>query len=119
MGQLSCVTDPTTAAAATGTFQAQPLIPGVQQLAVTYLLPSGLEKNTAQKETTAAVLQATNTWAQVAAVELCVLTKSIQASGNDMATQVTDCYGNSFTPPPQQSYRRFTTTVNLRNRTPL
>jgi type IV pilus assembly protein PilW len=119
MGQLSCVTDPTTAAATTGTFQAQPLIPGIHQLAVSYLLPSGLEKTTAQKETTAAALQLANTWSQVAAVELCVLAKSIQASGNDTTTLVTDCYGNTFTPPPQQSYRRFTTTVNLRNRTPL
>lgn len=118
MGQLSCVTDPTTAAGATATFQAQPLIPGVHQLAVTYLLPSGLEKNSAQKNTTAAALQAANTWSQVAAVELCVLTKTIQTSGNDTTTQLTDCYGNNFTPPPQQSFRRFTTTVNLRNRTP-
>lgn len=117
MGQLSCVTDPTTPAATTGTFQAQPLIPGIHQLAVTYLLPSGLEKNSAQKETTATALEAGNTWSQVAAIELCVLTKSIQTSGNDTTTQVTDCYGNTFTPPPQESFRRFTTTVNLRNRT--
>lgn len=117
MGQLSCVADPTTLAATTGTFQAQPLIPGIQQLAVTYLLPSGLEKNSAQKETTAAILQAANNWSKVTAVELCVLAKSIQTSGNDTATQVTDCYGTNFTPPPGQSYRRFTTTVNLRNRT--
>lgn len=118
LGQLSCVTDPTTVAGATASFQAQPLIPGVHQLAVTYLLPSSLEKNSAQKNTTAAVLEATNTWAQVTAVELCVLTKSIQPSGNDSSTPLTDCYGNIFTPPPQQSFRRFTTTVNLRNRTP-
>lgn len=118
MGQLSCVTDPTTAAASTGTFQAQPLIPGIHQLRVTYLLPSGIEKTTAQKETTAAALNLANTWSQVAAVELCVMTKSVQASGNDTATQMTDCYGNNFTPPNQQSFRIFTTTVNLRNRTP-
>lgn len=117
MGQLSCVTDPTTAAGATATFQAQPLIPGVHQLAVSYLLPSALDKNTAQKLTTAATLEAANTWSRVTGVELCVLTKSIQTSGNDTATQMTDCYGNNFTPPPNQTFRRFTTTVNLRNRT--
>lgn len=117
MGQLSCVADPTTPTVTTGTFQAQPLIPGVHQLAVTYLLPSGLEKNTAQKETSAATLEAANNWSKVTALELCVLTKSIQTSGNYASTQVTDCYGNTFTAPAQQSYRRFTTTVNLRNRT--
>lgn len=117
MGQLSCVTDRTPPGGA-ASFQAQPLIPGIHQLAVTYLLPSGLEKTSAQKETTAAALNAANTWSQVAAVELCVLAKSVQVSGNDTATQVTDCYGNNFTPPSQQSFRRFTTTVNLRNRTP-
>ncbi len=119
LGQLSCVTDPTTVAGATASFQAQPLIPGVHQLAVTYLLPSGLDKNSAQKNTTAEVLEDTKTWAQVTAVELCVMTKSIQPSGNDSSTPLTDCYGDVFTPPPQQSFRKFTSTVNLRNRTPL
>lgn len=119
MGQLSCVTDPTTVAGATATFQAQPLIPGVHQLAVNYLTPSTIDKTAAQTSNTAAALQAAGTWPQVLAVELCLLTKSIQASGNDTATQMTDCYGNSFTPPPSQSFRKFTTVVNLRNRTPL
>lgn len=118
MGQLSCVTDPTTVAGATATFQAQPLIPGVHQMAITYLTPSTIDKNAAQAGNTAATIEAAGTWAQVVAVEVCVLTKSIQASGNDTATQVTDCYGNSFTPPPSQSFRRFTSIVNLRNRTP-
>jgi type IV pilus assembly protein PilW len=118
MGQLSCVTDPTTVTGATATFQAQPLIPGIHQMAVTYLTPSALDSKVAQTNNTAAAIEAAATWPQVVAVELCVLTKSIQASGNDTATQVTDCYGNSFTPPPSQSFRRFTSIVNLRNRTP-
>lgn len=118
MGQLSCVTDPTTAAGATATFQAQPLIPGVHQMAVTYLTPSAIDKNAAQAGNTATALETAGTWSQVVAVELCVLTKAIQPSGNDTATQVTDCYGNNFTPPPSQSFRRFTSIVNLRNRTP-
>jgi hypothetical protein len=59
---------------------------------------------------------AADEWQQVVQVELCVLTKAIQTSGNDTATQVTDCYGNNFTPPPSQSYRRFMSTVSLRNR---
>lgn len=118
MGQLSCVTDPTTASGATATFQAQPLIPGIHQLAVNYLTASGLDKTTAQKSNSAATLEAASTWKNVTAVELCVLTKSIQATGNDTATQATDCYGATFTPPPSQSFRKFTTVVNLRNRTP-
>lgn len=118
MGQLSCLTDPRTSGATTGTFQMQPLIPGIQQLAVTYLTPSALNKNSAQKVNTATALEAASNWPQVTAVELCVLTKSIQTSGNDTGTQVTDCYGNAFTPPNGQTYRRFTTTVNMRNRTP-
>ena len=118
MGQLSCLTDPRTSGATTGTFQMQPLIPGIEQLAVTYLTPSGLNKNSAQKVNTATALEASNNWSQVTAVELCVLAKSIQTTGNDTGTQVTDCYGNAFTPPNGQTYRRFTTTVNMRNRTP-
>ena len=118
MGQLSCVTDPTTAAGATATFQAQPLIPGIHQLRVNYLTASGLDNKTAQKSNTAATLEAAGTWKNVTAVELCVLTKSIQATGNDTATQATDCYGTTFTPPASQSFRRFTSVVNLRNRTP-
>ncbi len=118
MGQLSCVTDPTTATGATATFQAQPLIPGIHQLRVNYLTASGLDNTTAQKSNNATTLETAGTWKNVTAVELCVLTKSIQATGNDTATQATDCYGTSFTPPPSQSFRKFTSVVNLRNRTP-
>lgn len=117
MGQLSCVTDPRTTGATTGTFQMQPLIPGIHQLAVTYLTPSAINKNTAQKAATATALEAAGTWSQVTAVEICVLSKSIQTSGNDTTTQATDCYNQTFTPPSGQTFRRFTTTVNLRNRT--
>lgn len=117
MGQLSCVTDPRTTGATTGTFQMQPLIPGIQQLAVTYLTPSAINKNTAQKAATATALETAGTWSQVTAVEVCVLSKSIQTSGNDTSTQATDCYNQTFTPLNGQTFRRFTTTVNLRNRT--
>lgn len=113
MGQLSCVTDPT-GGTTTPTWSAQPLVPGVHQIAVSYLTASLLDKNAAQARNTAASI---TDWSKVMAVELCVLTKSIQTSGNDTNTQVTDCYGNTFTPPSSQSFRRFTTIVNLRNRT--
>ncbi len=117
MGQLSCVTDPRTSGATTGTFQMQPLIPGIQQLAVTYLIPSAINANTAQKASTALALETAGTWSKVTAVEVCVLSKSIQSSGNDTATSLTDCYNQSFTPPNGQTFRKFTTVVNLRNRT--
>jgi type IV pilus assembly protein PilW len=117
MGQLSCVTDPTTVSGATGTFQAQPLIPGVHQIGLNYLTASAVDPNTAQTRNTATVIETSSLWPKVIAVELCVLTKSIQASGNDTATQMTDCFGNAFTPPASQSFRRFTTIVNMRNRT--
>lgn len=121
MGQLSCVTDPT--GASTGSFQSQPLVPGIHQLAVNYLIPSGIAPTgdsavlTAQRSRTAAQLSAANEWVRVTGVELCVLSKSIQSSGNDTNTMATDCYGNQFLPPPSQTFRRFTTIVNLRNRT--
>lgn len=120
MGQLSCVTDPTGGA---GAFSSQPLIPGIQQLGVSYLIPSGIlaadgkPSKTAQRSRTATQLQAAGEWGLVTGVELCVLSKSIQPSGNDTGALATDCFGNQFTPPPYQSYRRFTTIVNLRNRT--
>ena len=120
MGQLSCVTDPT---GGTGSFQAQPLIPGIHQLAVNYLRPSGTAQadgkpsKTAQRSFTAAQIQADAAWGNVTGVELCVLSKSIQASGNDTGLTMTDCFGNAFTPPASQSFRRFTTIVSLRNRT--
>ena len=119
MGQLSCVTDPTggSGPAASGFSPGQPLIAGVQQIGVTYLTGSLLEKTAAQTRNTAAAITAAAAWPKVLAVELCVLTKSVQASGNDSGSQVTDCFGNTFTPPQYQSFRRFTTTVNLRNRT--
>ena len=118
MGQLSCATDPTGGITA-GTFQRQPLIPGVHQLRARYILPEPTDpRNFApgQKIYESTALTA-DQWKRVVEVDLCVLTKSIQPSGNDTAASVIDCYGNTFTPPQSQSYRRFTTTVNLRNRT--
>ena len=113
MGQLSCVANPTGGSGTVTWNPGQPLIPGVHQMAISYLTPSTLDKTAAQSRNTAAAI---TDWKTVVAVELCVLTKSIQASGNDTGTQATDCYGNTFTPPPFQSFRRFTTVVNLRNR---
>jgi type IV pilus assembly protein PilW len=115
MGQLSCATDPTGAVTA-GSFQTQPLIPGIHQLRARYLLPTDDRDFAPGQKIYEAFAPTSTDWARVVGVELCVLTKSIQPSGNDTATAVTDCYGNQFTPPPSQSYRRFTTTVNLRNR---
>jgi hypothetical protein len=52
----------------------------------------------------------------VLAVDICVLTKSIQASGNDSGTAYADCYGNNITANPNAIYRTFRTTVRLRNK---
>lgn len=115
MGQLTCVSDRTPAAGA-ASFQSQPLIPGVEQLAFTYLLPSAADPNTAQNASTATAVTAASQWAAVLAVDVCVLTKSIQPGGNDTGTTYTDCYGNAIAAATGESYRTFRTTVRLRNR---
>ena len=115
MGQLSCATDPTGGATA-GVFANQPLIPGVHQLRARYFLPTVDNDVAPAGQMKEASALAADDWQKVVQVELCVLTKAIQPSGNDTATSVTDCYGNVFTPPPSQSYRRFESTVGLRNR---
>lgn len=115
MGQLSCATD-RTGSINPGSYQSQPLIPGIHQLRARYVLPTD-DKSTApgQKLYEATALTPAQ-WERVVQVELCVLTKAVQSSGNDTATPLLDCYDQTFTPPPSQSFRRFTTTVNLRNR---
>ena len=115
MGQLSCVADATVPGGAVN-LQAQPLIPGVVQLAATYLTPSALVAGSAQRAVDASALTLADTWNTVTAVEICVLTKSIQSSGNDTGVASTDCYGNTIAAAPSQTYRRFTATVKLRNR---
>ncbi len=115
MGQLSCVAD-ATVPGGTVSLQAQPLIPGVVQLAATYLTPSALVAGSAQRAVSATALTAADTWNTVTAVEICVLTKSIQNSGNDTGVGSTDCYGDPIAAAPSQTYRRFTATVKLRNR---
>lgn len=117
MGQLSCATDRTDSITP-GSYQSQPLIPGIHQLRARYILPDPTDTTLiapGQRLFEATALTPAQ-FERVVQVDLCVLTKAVQSSGNDTATQVTDCYGNSFTPPPSESYRRFTTTVNLRNR---
>ena len=112
MGQLSCSNGSSAASLS------QPLIPGIHQLAITYLTPSATnEPSVAQVTNTAATIQSGGLWPRVTAVDLCVLTKSVQPSGNDTGSQATDCYGNVFTPPPGQTFRRFTSVVKLRNKT--
>lgn len=120
MGQLTCVSD-RTLPAGTAAFQMQPLIPGVEQLRFTYLLPSLIDLNSAQRARTAAqvtsAVNASDQWPAVLAVEVCVLTKSVQPGGNDTGKTYTDCYGTALAATAGESYRTFTTTVRLRNRT--
>lgn len=115
MGQLSCVADMTLPGGVVS-YQPQPLIPGVVQLAFTYLTPSALIPGSAQKAATADVLTVANAWNTVTAIDLCVLTQSIQSSGNDTGVASEDCYGAPIAVIPGQTFRRFTTNVKLRNR---
>lgn len=114
MGQLSCLSD-RTPASGVATYQSQPILPGIEQLAFNYLLPSAADPNTAQASNAATSLTATQ-WASVLAVDVCVLAKSIQAGGNDTGTAYTDCYGSAITAAPGEVYRTFRTTVRLRNK---
>jgi type IV pilus assembly protein PilW len=114
MGQLSCLADRTVGA--TPAFQAEPLLPGIEQLAFSYLLPSVADPETAQMATTAAAVTAASQWPSVLGVEVCVLAKSVQPGGNDTGTTYTDCYGSAITAAPGEVYRTFTTTVRLRNK---
>lgn len=119
MGQLSCATDPTRSTIPRAFVLPQPLIAGIHQIRARYVLPT-LNDATAPGGNIFDAIDFQSTplrFDEVVQVDLCVLTKAIQASGNDAGSDVTDCYGNIFTPLPSQSYRRFTTTVNLRNRT--
>jgi type IV pilus assembly protein PilW len=119
MGQLSCVAENPSSSS----FDAsQPLIPGIEQISATYLVPtiqtvSGEIPRLAQTPLDAAAVTAANRWTEVMAVNLCVLTKSIQPVGNDTGTAYTDCFGAAIVATPAESYRIFRTTVNLRNRT--
>jgi type IV pilus assembly protein PilW len=120
MGQLSCAPEDSTTGAIS---LSQPLIPGIEQLSVVYLLPaiqtvSGEVPRLAQTPLTAAQVDSANRWGEVVAVDLCVLTRSIQPAGNDTGTQYTDCFGTALVTTGSESFRTFRTTVNLRNRTP-
>jgi type IV pilus assembly protein PilW len=124
MGQLSCLADSTPPAGGAVQFQIQPLIPGIEQLAVNYLLPSaptvaGEFPKLAQTALSATDVTAAARWGEVMAVELCVLTKSVQPAGSDTGTQYTDCYGTALTATRAESFRTFRTIVNLRNKTPV
>lgn len=119
MGQLSCVADSTPAAGGAVSYETQPLIPGIEQLAINYLVPSvaaGGTPKLAQNATTASAVTAAARWGEVMAVELCVLTKSIQPAGADTGTQYTDCYGTVQVANRAEVFRTFRTVVNLRNR---
>lgn len=114
MGQLSCLADGTIAG--TPAFQVQPLLPGIEQLAFNYLLPSVADPETAQTVSSATAIAAANQWPSVLAIEVCVLAKSVQPGGNDTGTAYTDCYGNAIAARAGDVYRTFTSTVRLRNK---
>ena len=117
MGQLSCVTDPSKSTVPRAFVPSQPLIAGIHQIRARYLLPTENTSTAPGGNIYDANGLTPAQFEAVVKVELCVLTKAIQSSGNDTGASVTDCYGNTFIPPPSQSYRRFTSSVNLRNRT--
>ncbi|MGJ7494984.1 PilW family protein [Variovorax sp. RT4R15] len=109
MGQLSCVSDTTpivNGVLGTVALQAQPLVPGIEQLAISYISAAG---QVVPVPTTAAG------WKDVAAIDLCVLARSIQSSGNDTGTGYTDCYGTAIAAVPTETYRTIRSTVALRN----
>lgn len=110
MGQLSCVSESTSMVddtpGATVALQVQPLVPGIEQLAVGYISATGQVSGAPTTEAG---------WNNVTAIELCVLVRTIQASGNDTSTQYIDCYDEPITPGPSESYRTLRSTVALRN----
>ena len=116
MGQLSCVTDPSRSTTPRAFVPPQPLISGIHQIRARYVLPTEDTATAPGGNIFEANALTPAQFERVVKVELCVLTKAIQSSGNDTGASVTDCYNNTFIPPPSQSYRRFNTTVNLRNR---
>jgi type IV pilus assembly protein PilW len=109
MGQLSCLPGNLTNGAAQ---LSQPLIPGIVQMDVNYI--TGTDPNTAKTLANAAAVTAANNWAQVSAVELCVLSKT-NLQQSDLARSYTDCRGNAIVSEPNAIYRTFRTRVNLRN----
>lgn len=115
MGQLSCLSDRTPLAAVTPTYQTQPLIPGIEQIAFRYQLPSTSDPDVAQVGYAASALTAAQ-WPTVLAVDVCVLAKSIQPTSNDTGTSYIDCYGNALTNNAGEIYRTFRTTVRMRNK---
>jgi type IV pilus assembly protein PilW len=109
VGQLSCVSDATAETAGVAgsvALQVQPLVPGIEQLAISYISKAGKKVDLPTTEAA---------WQDVAAVELCVLARTIQTAGNDTGTQYVDCYGDNITIDPKESYRRLRQTVALRN----
>ena len=112
MGQLSCLSDDSPSAASP-TYQIQPIVPGIQQIAANYLVTTAAAGG--QLAQTAAAVTTAATWPDVSAVELCVLAKSIGPSNNDTGKTYTDCYGTAITATANETYRTFRSTVNLRN----
>lgn len=109
MGQLGCVSDSTPSnagVAGTVSLQVQPIVPGIEQLAIRYMAANG---QFVALPTTPAE------WSNVTALELCVLARSIQPAGNDTRRTYTDCYGTSITVGASESYRVLRSTVALRN----
>lgn len=109
MGQLSCVSDATPDSAGVPgavSLRVQPLVPGIEQLSIKYISKAG--KTVALPTTEAG-------WQDLAALELCVLARTVQTSGNDTATVYRDCYDTAIPADPRESFRRLRQTVALRN----
>jgi type IV pilus assembly protein PilW len=117
MGQLSCLPDKTVPLGTPTYGIPQPIIPGIVQLSVGYLVPSAFAIEAGHISKTAAAVTAANEWSKVVALDLCVMAKSVGNTSNDTNTTFTDCYGNTVGAGTGERYRTFRTTVNLRNRT--
>ncbi|MEJ8858359.1 PilW family protein [Variovorax robiniae] len=109
MGQLGCASDATPVVNGVPVglvLRSQPMVPGIEQLAFNYISTAGK---------VVPIPTSAPDWQDIAAVDVCVLARTIQASGNDTATGYTDCYGTAITAGPSESYRTYRATVALRN----
>ncbi len=90
----------------------QPLVEGIEDLQFTY----GLATGTGLAWRRASEISSAE-WADVTAVQFCVLAVSAEAVA-DLGASYTNCEGDRVTPRDRRIYRAFNTTVVLSNRVP-
>lgn len=107
-GNLACLGN--------GNASSQPMVEGVQEMRIRYGISSGGKVDQVATRYIPAPSAGSTDWDRVVSVRLCLIIRSLEDNQVDKPLDYQDCSDAKVTPTDRRMRRRFTATINTRNR---